>query len=93
MEALGRTPYQKVCQEGIASYLTTGSLTRFEKLSDDYIINYVKKKRYVVLGLEPLVGYFIAKQTEIRNAGIIMVGKINNISGETIRERLRETYA
>jgi len=34
----------------------------------------------------------MAKETEIKNARIIMVGKINNISNDVIRERLRESY-
>ena len=92
INALRYTPYSKACEEGIGNFLSTGSMTRFEKLADDYILEYVKKGRYIVLGLEPLVGYLVARQMEIKNAGIIMVGKINNISGDIIRERLRETY-
>lgn len=86
------TPYTRVCEEGIENLESSNSLTSFEKLTDNYIMEYVKKTRYITLGLEPLVGYLIAKQTEIKNARIIMVGKINNISGEAIRERLREVY-
>lgn len=92
INALRYTPYGTVCEEGIGSFQSTGSMTRFEKLTDDYITEYIKKGRYIALGLEPLVGYLVAKQTEIKNARIIMVGKINNISGEIIRERLREAY-
>ncbi len=79
-------------QEGIETFKASGSLTKFEKLSDNYIIAYVKKAKYVSLGIEPLVGYLMAKEMEIKNAKIVMVGKINNISNEVIRERLREAY-
>lgn len=92
-EALRYTPYGALVEESLHSYKATGSLTQFEKLSDNFIISFVKKAKYVNFGIEPLVGYLIAKENEIKNIRIIMVGKINNIPNEIIRERLRETYA
>lgn len=92
ISVLKYTPYGEICEEGIADYQRTGSLSKFEKLADNFIVNYVKKAHYITLGIEPLVGYLIAKETEIKNARIVMVGKINGIPNEVIRERLRETY-
>jgi len=91
MNVLGYKPYS-VLMDGIESFRNTGSLTKLEKLSDNYIMNYVKKSRFVTFGVEPLIGYLVAKESEIRNVRIVMVGKINGISPEIIRERLRETY-
>ena len=85
-------PYRSICEEGIESFINTGSLSKFERLTDNYIMSYIKKAKYVALGIEPLIAYLWAKENEIKNARIIMVGKINNISSEVIRERLRETY-
>lgn len=93
LAALKNTSYGKVGEEGIAAVRDGYSLTRFERLSDDYITAYAAKGRYTAFGPEPLAAYLIAKQTEIRNVRIIMVGKINGMSVETIRERLREIYA
>ncbi|MBZ4645053.1 MAG: V/A-type H+/Na+-transporting ATPase subunit [Petroclostridium sp.] len=92
VEALRYTPYGVFCEEGIENFKSTGNLTNFEKLSDDFVISFIKKAKYVSLGIEPLVGYLMAKENEIKIARIIMVGKINNISNEIIRERLREAY-
>ena len=89
---LSRTPYGKLCEEGVSSLQSSKGITQFEKLTDNFIMEYIKKARYITLGVEPLVAYLKAKQTEIKNARIVMVGKINNISGEIIRERLREVY-
>lgn len=89
---LSYTPYGTICDDGIRYYLNKGSLTRLEKLSDDYVINYIKRAKYISLGIEPLIGYLLAKENEIKIVRIIMVGKINNISNEIIRERLREAY-
>ncbi len=92
IDALRFKPCGPYLEEGIENFKTSGSLTKFEKLSDNYIISFVKKAKYISLGIEPLIAYLIAKETEIKNARIIMVGKLNNISGEIIRERLRESY-
>jgi len=85
-------PYGSICEEGIENFNNTGSLSKLERLTDNYIMSYIKKAKYVALGIEPLIAYLWAKENEIKNARIIMVGKINNISSEVIRERLRETY-
>ncbi len=92
IDALKYGAYGTICEEGIADYQSTGSLTKFEKMSDNYVINYIKKAKYIFLGIEPLIAYLLAKENEIKIARIIMVGKINHISNEIIRERLREAY-
>ncbi|MGE4282609.1 MAG: V-type ATP synthase subunit C [Clostridia bacterium] len=92
VEVLKYTPYGSFSEEAIESFKNSGNLTVFEKLSDNFMISYIKKAKYIFLGIEPLVGYLMAKENEIKIARIIMVGKINNISNEMIRERLREAY-
>jgi len=64
-----------------------------EKISDNYLMELNKESKYVVFGPEPLFTYLVAKEREINAVRIIMVSKINNISSDKIRERLRETYA
>jgi V/A-type H+-transporting ATPase subunit C len=92
VNAIKFTQYGDFCEEGIEGYKNTGSLTKFEKLSDNFILSFVKNSKFVAFGVEPLIGYLVAKETEIKNARIIMVGKVNKIPGDIIRERLRETY-
>ena len=89
--ALRYTAYSSLV-EGIENFRNTGMLTRLEKMSDNYIMEYAKKSRFIAFGIEPLVGYLIAKENEMRNLRIIMVGKINGIPVDVIRERLRKTY-
>lgn len=92
IEKLAFKDYGKVVEEGIASYIKTKSLTKFEKLSDDFIFELAKKGKYVAFGIEPLVGYLMAKENEAKIIRMIMVGKINGIPNELIRERLRDVY-
>ena len=68
------------------------SFTEFEKNCDDYLMSYVKDAKYKALTPEPIVGYILAKETEVKCVRIIMTCKLNNIDSETIKERVREAY-
>lgn len=92
LESLRYTQYGDLLEESIENIKSTKSITKFEKLCDNFILSFVKNAKFMTFGVEPLIGYLIAKETEIRNARIIMVGKINNIPNEKIKERLREAY-
>ncbi|NEZ45925.1 V-type ATP synthase subunit C [Clostridium niameyense] len=85
-------PYEEILKEGIEDYINTGKLSYLEKLSDNFLMEYVKKSKYVAFGLEPIIGFILAKETEIKILRIIMVGKLNKVSPEVIRERLRDIY-
>lgn len=89
---LSYTDYYNVLKSGIEDYLNTGDFNLFEKLVDNYIMTYVKDAKYVSFGAEPLIAYIYAKETEIKVIRIIMVGKLNSIAPDTIRERLRDVY-
>jgi len=92
MDKLAYTEYGGMVAEGIQSYVKTGRFTRFEKLMDDYLLRYIKAKRWETFGIEPIIGYLLAKESEVQAIRIIMVGLMNGISRDTIRERLRELY-
>ncbi len=92
VERMRFTPYGRLCEEGIGSFIRTGSLAMLEKLADEYLLSFVQKVRYRAFGVEPLVSYLIIKENEIRNVRIVIVGKQNGIPGEVIRERLRDIH-
>lgn len=84
--------YAAVVEEGVQAYQKTDSLTRFEKLADDFLLNNIKQAKYLTFGPEPLAGYLLAKENELKLIRIIMVGKINRLPTEEIKERLRDVY-
>ena len=79
--------------KGLEVFSETKRLSELEKISDNYLMELNKESKYVVFGPEPLFTYLVAKEREINAIRMIMVSKINNISSDKIRERLRETYA
>jgi V/A-type H+-transporting ATPase subunit C len=92
VDRLAFSRYAHVVEEGIQTYQKTDTLTRYEKLADDHLIKYAKQAKVVTFGPEPIVGYLLAKENEIKMIRIIMVGKINHLATEEIKERLRDVY-
>ena len=92
VDRLAFTRYAHVIEEGVQTYQKTDTLTRYEKLADDFLIKYIKQAKYLTFGPEPIVGYLLAKENEIKMIRIIMVGKINQLPVEEIKERLRDVY-
>lgn len=89
---LAFTNYNEIIKIGIEDYTKTDSASLLEKLVDNYIMDMMKEAKFIPFGVEPILAYVYAKETEIKVIRIIMVGKLNNISGEVIRERLRDIY-
>lgn len=68
-------------------------ISEVEKILDDYITLFLRESKYVTMGIEPVIGYLFFKETEIKNARLIITGVMNRVPKETIRERLRLGYA
>jgi len=92
IEAFASSPYHRVVDEGISAWAAGGSAAVFEKLSDDYLLKLARRGLYTPYGPETVVGYLAAKENEVKILRIILVGKINGISSEMIKERLRDVY-
>lgn len=89
---LKSTEYGNMLKESMEYYNKTDSFAALEKNIDNYLMAYMKKAKFFNLGPEPLVVYMYARETEIRNLRIILVGKLNKVSESLIRERLRDSY-
>jgi len=79
-------------RKGLEAYEQFGRLSEFERLMDNYLMGINKPSKYINFGPEPIFSYVIAKETEIKILRIIMVSKLNKLSPEDIRERLRDLY-
>lgn len=88
-------PYglDRVMIEGGQALKETGRFTVFERLCENVIMEHAKKAKFFTFGLEPLVAHILAKEIEIRTVRIIMTGLLQGLSKESIRERMRDTYA
>lgn len=92
VEKFKQSRYGEAVQKGWESCMAGKSTSTLEKLLDDLLMDYIRKARMVTIGVEPVIAYLFAKETEIKNVRIIMTGRINGLPQEMIRERLRKGY-
>lgn len=89
--------------EAIQEYLRTigfgdmadaigASFSAFDKCCDDRIIRTIQPERYHAFSEGPIVAYLLARENEIKTVRIILSGKANGLSAESIRERVRKMY-
>ena len=86
------SPYAELLQEGVQMFLKENSFSPWEKLIDDFEIEFLKQTRLVSMGVEPLFAYLLAKENEIKVLRIILVGKLNNLDKSQISKRVRKLY-
>lgn len=79
-------------RKGIEAYQATGRLGEMERQLENGLIRTIRPAKQVVFGPEPLFGYVVAKERENKILRMIMVSKLNNISPDKLRERLRDMY-
>ena len=87
LRKLSFTPYAKAT----TGYAKEG-LRRLELSCDNFLLEYVKKTKLITAGLEVVIAYLIAKENEIKLLRSVLIGKINEIPAQMIRERMRETF-
>ena len=92
VDSLRFKDYYGIVKDGIESWKKSGSFSFLEKLFDDYLLNFVKKAKYISFGIEPLIGYLVAKEMEVKNLRTVIAGKFNGLFPEIIKEKLREVY-
>lgn len=68
------------------------SSSSFERWSDNLIMRHIRPQLYNPFTISPLAAYIIARENEIKTVRIVLSGKRNDISDNSIRERLREMY-
>lgn len=69
-----------------------GSYLELEKEIDNIKMNFLRRARYVSVGIEPIISYYLAKEREITNVRIILTGIEARLPKESIAERMREPY-
>ena len=70
----------------------SGALTAFERECDNALTAYLAASRRVPFGEQAVVGYLYAKETELTAIRTIFAGRAAGLDGDTIRQRLRDTY-
>jgi V/A-type H+-transporting ATPase subunit C len=91
-DKLSYTKFSKWSDQGISEYIRNGDLGSIDRYGDNYMLDHIKKSKFISLGTEPIIAYIIARENEIRALRIILTGKKSNVHPEKIRERMRDVY-
>ena len=86
MHYLGETRY-KGAVEAIGR-----SMSAFEKWCDDALTEAMQSQKWEPFTVGPVVAYIIARQNEIKAVRMILSAKVNGLSEDMIKERLRMMY-
>ncbi|MFH1347794.1 MAG: V-type ATPase subunit [Candidatus Margulisiibacteriota bacterium] len=89
---LNYTEYFPKIAGGFAKLAESGSAFLLEKQMDDFIIGQFRKAKYLSSGVEPIVGFYLAKEAEMKTIRFILISQSNYIGSEQIKERLRISY-
>ena len=65
---------------------------KLDKLVDELTYELIAEGLYQPFGPIPLLGYLFAKEKEVTNIRLILVGKDNQIDEQILRERMRPIY-
>ena len=68
------------------------SPSAFERWCDNKVIRSIRPQIHNSSSIGPLAAYILARENEIKSVRIILSGKRNHLSEESVRERVREMY-
>ena len=63
-----------------------------EREFENFLMNYLRKAKYIVFGPEPVFAYALARKRELQLLRLLGVGKLNQIPEEMLKQRMSETY-
>lgn len=87
-----RTPYGKAIADGISQLKAQESFAPLERSCDDLLIQFLRRSRETSFGVEPVVAYLLLKEFEIKAVRAVLVGKVNELPKDKIKERLASEY-
>lgn len=70
----------------------SGPLTAFERECDNALMSYLERCRRCPFGEEVVIGYLLARESELTAIRTIMAGRKAGLDADIIRQRLRVSY-
>lgn len=89
---LAESKYKNIILASINDETKELSPEKIDLETDNAFINRIKDAKLEVFGPLPIVAYLYAKENEVKNLRLILVGKENNLPISAIRERMRMNY-
>jgi len=68
------------------------ALDRLDVATDALAVRMMRAGRAVPLGAEPVVAYVLAREAEVRQLRVLLIGKLAGLGPDDLRKRLRKVY-
>lgn len=91
-ERLRATPYHDLWTKATDALEERETFIELERGIEDFLMNQLKRAKYIVFGPEPIFTYGLAKKRELSLVRLLGVGKINQIPPPILKDRISETY-
>lgn len=83
-------PYFEYLKDGITEFIRNKDVLLLERGYENYIIDYLRNAKYIDMGHEPVMVYFLARMHELKVLKIIITGKLVGVSEEELQKRVPE---
>lgn len=86
------TDFNRAVSVGLEHFKKSGSLFVLEREIDNHLVETIKRAKYMAFGIEPLIGFAVAKEIEVKILRLILTAKQMHVKTSEIKERLRLPY-
>ena len=76
-------------QKALAESSSGSGMSGFEVFCDNYLMDYIKKAKYIPYGAEVPMAYLLAKETAYKVVSMVLPGRQTGLSANSIKARLR----
>jgi V/A-type H+-transporting ATPase subunit C len=91
-ESLQASAYHPVWILATDELVENETFIALEREFENFLMNYLRKAKYIVFGPEPVFAYALARKRELQLLRLLGVGKLNQIPEEMLKQRMSETY-
>lgn len=92
LESFSHTRYATLVKESFEYFIKEKSFLKLEMLIEDFLVSQIRSAKYICLGPEPLLAYYLAKKNEIDLIRLLIIAKLNDLPKEKVFVRLNDTY-
>jgi V/A-type H+-transporting ATPase subunit C len=90
LENFKNTTYASLIEESFEYFKENNSFLKLEILIENFLINQIRSAKYICLGPEPILAYYLAKKNEINLIRLLILAKLNNLPREKVL--VNDTY-
>jgi V/A-type H+-transporting ATPase subunit C len=93
IEATKDTEYKDLIDKSVKEMREKNQFIELENEVENFIAKYLRRRRFEAIGPEVVMNYFIAKKNNAMLTRLVLIGKMNQIPADMIRQNARKLYS